>query len=91
MTARRPPVAIVDYGTRWPEKYEEERKRILGAIGAWPVDIRHIGGTAVPGLAAKMAARSGTITLMCMCKEAAERHRSLLGDLIGGLDEEATA
>ncbi len=33
--------------------YEEERKRILGAIGAWLVDIQHIGSTAVPGLAAK--------------------------------------
>jgi len=47
------PVIIVDYDAGWPRRYEEERARILGAIGRWLVAIEHIGSTAVPGLGAK--------------------------------------
>ncbi len=47
------PIEIVDYDPRWPSLYDEERARILGAIGPWLVDIQHVGSTAVPGLAAK--------------------------------------
>jgi GrpB-like predicted nucleotidyltransferase (UPF0157 family) len=47
------PIVIVDYDTRWPQLFEEERERILGAIGDWLLGIEHIGSTAVPGLAAK--------------------------------------
>ena len=47
------PVRIVDYDPAWPRMFEEERKRILGAIGDWLVDIQHVGSTSVPGLAAK--------------------------------------
>ena len=46
-------VVIVDYDPRWPSKYEEEKDRILGAIGDVAVAIEHIGSTAVPGLGAK--------------------------------------
>ncbi len=41
------------YDPRWPEMFEEEQKRIEAAIGHYVVEIKHIGSTAVPGLAAK--------------------------------------
>jgi GrpB-like predicted nucleotidyltransferase (UPF0157 family) len=47
------PVMIVDYDPQWPVRYEEERERIIIAIGNDIDDIEHIGSTAVPGLAAK--------------------------------------
>jgi GrpB-like predicted nucleotidyltransferase (UPF0157 family) len=46
-------VIVVDYDPRWPILYEEEKDRILGAIGHLVVAIEHIGSTAVPGLGAK--------------------------------------
>jgi GrpB-like predicted nucleotidyltransferase (UPF0157 family) len=47
------PVVIVDYDPRWPAMYQEEKDRVLGAIGHLVVAIEHIGSTAVPGLGAK--------------------------------------
>jgi len=47
------PVIIVSYDPRWPIFYEEEKRRILGAIGHKVLAIEHIGSTAVPGLGAK--------------------------------------
>jgi len=47
------PVVIVDYDSRWPTLFEEERRRILGAIGHKVLALEHIGSTAVPGLGAK--------------------------------------
>lgn len=48
------PVArVVDHDPRWPRLYEEERARILVAIGPWVAGIEHVGSTAVRGLAAK--------------------------------------
>jgi GrpB-like predicted nucleotidyltransferase (UPF0157 family) len=47
------PVIIVNYDPRWALMYEEERARILTAIGRHLVGIEHVGSTAVPGLAAK--------------------------------------
>ena len=46
-------VVIVDHDARWPAKFEEERGRIVAAIGPHVTGIEHIGSTAVPGLAAK--------------------------------------
>ena len=46
-------VEIVDYNPRWPSLFEEEKARILDAIGNWLADSQHVGSTAVPGLAAK--------------------------------------
>ncbi len=46
-------VEIVDYNPRWPSLFEEEKARILDAIGFWLADSQHVGSTAVPGLAAK--------------------------------------
>jgi len=47
------PITIVPYDPSWPVFYEEEKSRILQAIGEFVVDIDHIGSTAVPGLSAK--------------------------------------
>ena len=47
------PVIIVDYDLRWPILYEEEKRRILEAIGHKVVAIEHIGSTAVSGLGGK--------------------------------------
>jgi GrpB-like predicted nucleotidyltransferase (UPF0157 family) len=46
------PVEVVAYDPGWPAQYEEERERIAAALGGNPA-IEHVGGTAVPGLAAK--------------------------------------
>jgi GrpB-like predicted nucleotidyltransferase (UPF0157 family) len=47
------PITIVPYNPSWPVFYEEEKSRILEAIGEIVVDIDHVGSTAVPGLSAK--------------------------------------
>jgi GrpB-like predicted nucleotidyltransferase (UPF0157 family) len=47
------PIVIADYDPRWPAIFEEERARILEAVGEWLLDIQHVGSTSVPGLAAK--------------------------------------
>lgn len=47
------PVEIVDYDASWPQRYEDEKGRILAAIGSQVAAVEHIGSTAVPGLAAK--------------------------------------
>lgn len=46
-------VTIVDYNPIWPTLYEEEKARILNAIGHKVVAIEHVGSTAVPGLGGK--------------------------------------
>lgn len=46
-------VVIVEYDPRWPMMYEEEKARILDAIGHRLVALEHMGSTSVPGLAAK--------------------------------------
>jgi GrpB-like predicted nucleotidyltransferase (UPF0157 family) len=51
MSMRR--IVIVDYDLRWPTLYEEERARILAAIGPYITAIEHVGSTSVPGLGAK--------------------------------------
>ena len=47
------PVIIVDFDPRWPELYEEEKRRLLGAIGHKVAAMEHIGSTAVLGLGGK--------------------------------------
>ena len=53
LTMPTPSIVIADYDPRWPAMFEEERARILEAVGEWIVDIQHVGSTSVPGLAAK--------------------------------------
>jgi GrpB-like predicted nucleotidyltransferase (UPF0157 family) len=49
----RAAIVIADYDASWPERFERERERIVGALGDVVLRIEHIGSTAVPGLAAK--------------------------------------
>ena len=37
----------------WSEQFEEEKARLLEAVGEYVEDIQHIGSTSVPGLGAK--------------------------------------
>ncbi len=45
-------MVVVNYDPRWPARFEEERERIVGAIGGVVVAIEHIGSTSVLGLPA---------------------------------------
>jgi len=47
------PVQIIDYDSRWPILYEEEKRHILECVGNKVVAIEHIGSTAVPSLGGK--------------------------------------
>jgi GrpB-like predicted nucleotidyltransferase (UPF0157 family) len=49
----RVPIVIVDADPAWADRFEHERTRIVGALGAAAVSVDHIGSTSVPGLAAK--------------------------------------
>jgi GrpB-like predicted nucleotidyltransferase (UPF0157 family) len=46
-------IVIHEYDPAWPFRFEEERARILEALGASVLSIEHVGSTSVPGLAAK--------------------------------------
>jgi GrpB-like predicted nucleotidyltransferase (UPF0157 family) len=46
-------IVICDYDPSWPMQFEEERDRLLKAVGPALITIEHVGSTAVPGLAAK--------------------------------------
>jgi GrpB-like predicted nucleotidyltransferase (UPF0157 family) len=47
------PIIVVDYNGNWSIHYEQEKNKILKALGDTVIDIQHIGSTSVPGLAAK--------------------------------------
>ena len=47
------PIRLVPYDSQWPQKYEQEAKRIRNALGQHALRIEHVGSTAVPGLLAK--------------------------------------
>ena len=54
MSTGEQPVEIVAYDHAWPRQFEDERRKLLDAIGPWLAGpIEHIGSTAVAGLAAK--------------------------------------
>ncbi len=48
-----PEIVVVAYDPSWPARFEEEKARIAAALGDAAVAIKHVGSTAVPGLAAK--------------------------------------
>jgi GrpB-like predicted nucleotidyltransferase (UPF0157 family) len=47
------PVELVPPDPRWPRRFEEERGRILAALGPLALGVEHVGSTAVPELVAK--------------------------------------
>ena len=46
-------IVVVDYDGSWPARFEEVRDRVTTALGPVALDVRHIGSTSVPELAAK--------------------------------------
>jgi GrpB-like predicted nucleotidyltransferase (UPF0157 family) len=46
-------VTLVTYDASWPVKYQEEKQRIIEAIGKYVLAIEHIGSTAIPFMIAK--------------------------------------
>jgi GrpB-like predicted nucleotidyltransferase (UPF0157 family) len=46
-------ITIVDYDCGWPQLFDLERRRLLGALGDAVTAVEHFGSTAVPGMAAK--------------------------------------
>jgi GrpB-like predicted nucleotidyltransferase (UPF0157 family) len=54
--SHRAPIQIEPYSPLWPQRFEAARRRLLDALPGpvvGPVQVEHIGSTAVPGLAAK--------------------------------------
>ena len=47
------PITIVPYDAEWPAIFTQERSALQSSLGSLPAEIRHVGSTAVPGLAAK--------------------------------------
>jgi UPF0157 protein BH1888 len=47
------PIEVVPYDERWPQLFMTEAARVSGVLGDEVRAIKHIGSTAVPGLAAK--------------------------------------
>jgi GrpB-like predicted nucleotidyltransferase (UPF0157 family) len=47
------PVEVVDYDSRWPERFAEWERAIRAALGSTAIRVEHVGSTSVPGLAAK--------------------------------------
>jgi GrpB-like predicted nucleotidyltransferase (UPF0157 family) len=46
-------IEVVDYDAAWPQRFEQLRARIWPAVSDVAIAIEHVGGTSVPGLAAK--------------------------------------
>ena len=58
---------LVPYDSTWPLEFAAEAERIQRACAGLPIEIEHIGSTAVPGLAAKpvidvLAGRPGNVS-----------------------------
>ncbi len=49
----RSKAVVVPYDPNWPVLFEEERRRILGAVGHIVAGVHHVGSTSIPGMAAK--------------------------------------
>jgi GrpB-like predicted nucleotidyltransferase (UPF0157 family) len=46
-------VVVVAHDPGWPDRFEQERVRIVRALGDRALAVEHVGSTSVPGLAAK--------------------------------------
>ncbi|MCL8251240.1 GrpB family protein [Aeromicrobium fastidiosum] len=46
-------IVIVEHDSAWAVRFEEERARVVAALGDRALAVEHIGSTSVPGLAAK--------------------------------------
>jgi GrpB-like predicted nucleotidyltransferase (UPF0157 family) len=46
-------IKVVPFDPAWPQRFAEERAKIVAALGVRAVRVDHIGSTSIPGLAAK--------------------------------------
>jgi GrpB-like predicted nucleotidyltransferase (UPF0157 family) len=46
-------ILLVDYDPQWPDRFQNEARRIRTALGDQALRIEHVGSTSVPGLCAK--------------------------------------
>ena len=46
-------IIIAPYDPQWPLLFKREKQLLLKTLNKWPINIEHIGSTAVPELAAK--------------------------------------
>ena len=46
-------VRLIHYTPEWKRLFEEEKRRLLAAVGSFILDIQHVGSTSIPGMAAK--------------------------------------
>src|SRR5262245_30094277 len=46
-------IVLVDHDPAWAARYEQERARVVAALGDRARTVDHVGSTSVPGLAAK--------------------------------------
>ncbi len=44
---------VVPYDPDWPVLFEEERRRIVEAVGHIVAGVHHVGSTSIPGIYAK--------------------------------------
>lgn len=47
------PVEIVAWDPRWPQRFEEMRRRLAAALGDTAIRIDHVGSTSIPDMVAK--------------------------------------
>ena len=50
---QRGTVKLVPYSPEWPRLFAQEERLLRASIGAYVVDIQHVGSTAIPGMEAK--------------------------------------
>ena len=48
-----PEIKLVPYDPEWPVYFEEERQRIVKALGKMALCVEHVGSTSIAGLSAK--------------------------------------
>lgn len=69
---------IVDYDPTWPERFQQERARLLAVLAVSVQTIEHIGSTSVPGLAAKPV-----IDIMIGVRDLAEAEQPCIAAIVG--------
>lgn len=74
---RRFPIYLVEYDPSWPELYEAEARLLKEQFGDLILRTKHIGSTAVPGLAAKP-----TIDLIAEITSFEEAERAIVPALL---------
>ena len=46
-------VRLIPYNSDWEQLFEDEKSRLIEVVGAYVLDIQHVGSTSIPGMIAK--------------------------------------